>query len=414
MLALAAKRMYDALKCLLKRDLRRGWTAWVLEMRQMERKRILDVYVRFHGMRYLSKALRKLLIIAMKKKWSVWLDRTLEEKRRRQGEKEQVAAVAIQRTARGLIARGKVQYMIDSSKYSSIRSATVYLQKIFRGKRTFWKYRKYRLATSQAEATLLIQTHYRRHIAAKRVYLLRHAHRRIAAATKICATVRMVRAMRIFRRLLLMKLQVASSVKIQSLLRGFLGKCLVRHKKNDLQRFFASRFIQKHMRGKLCRMHLTAKRKQYTTLRLSQMRCAILIQKSYRGYRGRIKNRAQIVEIKRRRRIIFQAASRIINMCRCFVARLRVKRRIQQRLAMWIESARKWEELWSEESNAWFYANAETGRKLQSYLCSIVIIVMVEIFLVGFWYYDCVARTLSNPVYLMLLYIIQSHTIIYY
>lgn len=368
--AMAARRMFDALQCLLRRDLRSGWTAWQLEMQQMERKRILDAYVRFHGMRYLSKAVRKLLIIAMKKKWCVWLDRTLEDKMKRLKEKKYAAAIAIQRTARGLIARGKLQYMIDSSKYSSIHSATVFLQKIFRGKRMFWKYRAYRLAKSRARGSLLIQTQYRRHVATRRVYLLRHAHSRTCAATKICAVVRMVRAMRIVRQLLLVKLQVASSVKIQSLLRGFLGKSLAKQKTNDLHRFFASRFIQKHVRGKLCRIHLVLKREQHYALRASQTRCAILIQKSYRGFRGRIKNRAQVVGIKRRRRIMFQAASRIINMCRCFISRLRVKRRKHQRLAMWIESARKWEELWSEESNAWFYANAETGRKSETTCCN--------------------------------------------
>ena len=59
---MAAEKMVIALQYIVKKELKRGFLAWQLELKQEERKRIYDSYIKFQGLRYLSKAIKKLYL----------------------------------------------------------------------------------------------------------------------------------------------------------------------------------------------------------------------------------------------------------------------------------------------------------------------------------------------------------------
>jgi hypothetical protein len=67
------------------------------------------------------------------------------------------------------------------------------------------------------------------------------------------------------------------------------------------------------------------------------------------------------LEINRRRKVIATAASKINNSTRRFLARKLLQKLKKQQLTLWIEMARNWTEMWSDDQGTWFYSNSVTG-----------------------------------------------------
>lgn len=149
--------MVKALQCIIKKELRRGWLAWTLEMKRKERKLILDSYTEFQGLRYLSKALKNVSNLALKKKWVIWVNATRFVRFETRGLSEFTAVVQIQKIGRGFIARLKVNYIKDMTQFSALHEAIICLQKLFRGKVVFWKYQKYLKKKLQNYSAVAIQ-----------------------------------------------------------------------------------------------------------------------------------------------------------------------------------------------------------------------------------------------------------------
>ena len=101
MLAMAAERLAKSLYTCIRKELRRGWRAWILAVRQEERKIIVDAYVRFQGLRYLANALKWLMHVALIKKWVKWVAYARNETMRLRDILENNAAIVIQTRARG-------------------------------------------------------------------------------------------------------------------------------------------------------------------------------------------------------------------------------------------------------------------------------------------------------------------------
>ena len=156
------------------------------------------------------------------------------------------------------------------------------------------------------------------------------------AATKINSIVRMylakfrVEQVRIFRR------RVRASIKIQSVVRGFLGRCRVNTILRDLEQFYAARMIQTQVRIFIAKRFIIKKRIETHAYWRMRMNSAILIQKIYRGYRGRLKAYVFTMEINRKRRRVNGAATKIINMCREYVARKKLARLKMERYNRWL------------------------------------------------------------------------------
>ena len=102
MLAMAAERLAKSLYTCIRKELRRGWRAWILAVRQEERKIIVDSYIQFQGLRYLAKALKWLMHVALIKKWVKWVAYAKDETMRLRDILENNAATVIQTRARGM------------------------------------------------------------------------------------------------------------------------------------------------------------------------------------------------------------------------------------------------------------------------------------------------------------------------
>jgi hypothetical protein len=320
-----------------------------MEMQQEDRQKVMKSYIQFQGLRYLSKELKKLLFLAIKKKWMKWVKYSEYEKIKNRNVLEEKAVISIQRIGRGLLARLKIQYM----KYSTLYDSTICLQALFRGKLTLWKYQigqKVRIANKSA---ILIQTLFRRIKAKKRVRLLKMSKNKKYASIKINSIIRMYQTRKRVKNMRIAILQLNASVIIQSLVRGFLGRCLVFHLIKDLQKFYAAKLIQKIMRGKISRMHLSTKRRETEAYWRLRRLSAVLIQKTYRGFRGKIKTHKHLVAFMTKRKLQHESSTKICNFGRCHLARILVKKLKKSQMIGWIESARKWQEMWSEETNDW-------------------------------------------------------------
>jgi hypothetical protein len=111
----------------------------------------------------------------------------------------------------------------------------------------------------------------------------------------------------------------------------------------------------------IARNHLDRRRAEAEEYWAMQRKAATDIQRVYRGYRGRVKSRLHVMEINRRRKKIATAATKINNCARRFLARRLLQKMKKQQIAIWMDQARNWVEMWSEDQATWFYANMTTG-----------------------------------------------------
>jgi hypothetical protein len=172
----------------------------------------------------------------------------------------------------------------------------------------------------------------------------------------------MYQAMQLLAKKRLDILRYNSSRLIQSFVRGFIGRRFVGQKIKDLERFYAVIFMQKYIRGKLARLGLSERRRELVMRLRLHNASAVSIQRNYRGFRGRIKNKAQIADYRRKRRVLNDAGTKINTLCRSVLAKKKVKWLKNEQFEAWVISARNWQEIFSEDSNSWFYANSITGK----------------------------------------------------
>ena len=117
MLAMAAERLAKSLYVCIQKELRRGWRAWVMAVRQEERKLVVDAYIQFQGLRYLANALKWLMHVALIKKWVKWVAYARNETTRLRDILEHNAAIVIQTRARGIT----TPYISPSLLYSFLQ-----------------------------------------------------------------------------------------------------------------------------------------------------------------------------------------------------------------------------------------------------------------------------------------------------
>lgn len=156
------------------------------------------------------------------------------------------------------------------------------------------------------------------------------------AATKINSIVRMYLAKLRVQQIRIFRIRLRSTIKIQSVVRGFLGRCRVKTILQDLEQFYAARMIQTQVRIFIAKRFIIKKRIETHAYWHMRIHSAILIQKTYRGYRGRLKAYVITMEINRKRRRVNGAATKIINMCRGYVARKKLARFKAERYNRWL------------------------------------------------------------------------------
>jgi len=93
-------------------------------------------------------------------------------------------------------------------------------------------------------------------------------------------------------------------------------------------------------------------------------KAAIVVQKHYRGHRGRVLTRLQMKGNNAIVKKKFNSAVKIQSWARGVDARFKVEKMYLEKKENMMTDARLWTETWSEDANTWFYHNSQTDEAL--------------------------------------------------
>lgn len=364
LLSVAAERMEAAIWRLVKRELARGLTAWKLAVHQFKRRLHTVRVFRFLALRNLSEALWRGVASVINKKLVVWINFTQVEMARIRAAQRHAACVTIQRIMRGVLGRERVRHLRERIKYKAIYGAVLKIQAQIRGRVTKWRYQRYVLSVKRDKGSRVLQRVWRGRRARKRVRLIRIQRNKNKAATIIQALARGRRGRLRVRTVRHEKWRGRCATRIQALARGFLERKHMAAKALARKRRYAAILIQKRIRGVLGRMSMARRRKQMFEYREMRRKAVTSIQAAYRGYRSRLKSRMRMLEAQRKRRRLDNAATKIITMVRGFLCRAFVRDLRKKRFNELLADARAWQEMWSEDTEAFFYLNKASGDAL--------------------------------------------------
>jgi hypothetical protein len=363
-ISMACERLYGGLERIVMRALRRGFKSWLRTIEIIKLAANVRRYVHTLGVRHVVIGINGLVNKSLSKKFKCWREFYLEEKKRLRKERELEAIVTIQRIMRGYIGRKRARADKETHKYQKMYESTIRLQAFFRMKLCRWKYLQAIQGVKRDRAARLLQRVYRGHKARKIYRLLTLQKKRYWAAVKIQCAFRQRAAWKVLQGLRQKKQQYLAASLIQALVRGFLVRMMAHNRSDALRRHYAAVKIQAIIRGKIVRKYLTRRRMEALELNSHRNQAAIMIQKTYRGYRAYVQTRILMLETQRKNRVKYDAATKICNMVRCYLARHKKAKLEKARFQSWVAVARSVQELWSEESNCWFYYNSQSGEAL--------------------------------------------------
>jgi hypothetical protein len=363
-ISMACEKLYHGLELMTFRSLRRGFKAWMRTVQIVKLNDNIHRYVHVLGIRHIVTGLNGLAISALSKKFNLWREFYIEEMARVRKARELEAIITIQRIMRGYLGRKRANADKETHKYQKMYESTLRLQAFFRMKLNRWRYLDALKALKRERAAHLIQRVYRGHRARKIHRLLTLQKKRYWAAVKIQCAARQRAARKILFGLRLRRRQFLAASKIQAIVRGYLVRQMAHNQSDSLRKHYAAVKIQTIIRGKIVRKHLARRRAEAAELNSHRNQAAVKIQKTYRGYRAFVQTRILMLEHQRKNRVKFDAATKINNMVRCYLSRRRRAKLEKARFQSWVTAARMVQELWSEESNCWFYYNSTTGDAL--------------------------------------------------
>mmetsp|Transcript_26383 Transcript_26383/g.39144 ORF Transcript_26383/g.39144 Transcript_26383/m.39144 type:complete len:1064 (+) Transcript_26383:160-3351(+) len=346
------------------RELRRGWDAWLLSIRNDTLKVKAAVYRHFQRLRRIAVLLGNLVLGVLRYNFMEWVKFSVSEKLRVEMEAKMAAAVTIQRIVRGNIGREKARKAAEGNKFLKLHAALVKIQSMFRCKIHHWRYLKYKRDKLEESSTLTMQRVVRGHLGRRRARRIRLYRDKESAAVLIQAFARGIKGRRIARDVKLLQLKNRVIIKIQALARGYIGRMRVGKILQDKLEAAAAIKIQARIRGAVARMNIHHRRKEIEEYRSERNRYATAIQAVYRGFRARIMFRYYMEE--HNKFVALQNASAVVLQCmvRVFLARLRFQKLDSDRTIRWITNAQMWKEMWAEDSGTWFYMNDSTGEAL--------------------------------------------------
>ena len=361
MLAVAAERMKNILGVVMSRELSRGFRAWQLSVYQLRSVEKLKIFIRFRNVRRFAAKIVSVSLRFLKRKFRHWRNIAHAEALRLKRERENSAALEIQRVFRGYLGRRRVVNIGDAQKYANMYRATVKLQALFRAKGRLWKYQRYKRDKKYMASTMALQRVSRGFLGRKRFRRVRLQANRDIAAGMIQSVVRGRCGRRKAKDKAHLRACIRAAVFIQAQMRGFLTRRMVDRILEEKLRDWGTRFIQRIIRGVLCRMNMHRKRKEIEDYRRNRAVQITRIQAVYRGFRGRIMARAHIVQKRRKHAKLSTAANKLNMLVRAFNARTELRNRKKERLLKWVADASRWKETWSDDAQAWFYVNDDTG-----------------------------------------------------
>jgi len=247
---MAAERMRDVLGKILRRELQKGFNAWTMDYRAQIRDKLLNKAKSFLHLRMLGFLIRRWLLKILSRKFLPLKNMYMHEKEREKNIKRIFAVVSIQRRARGMLARARVEKLKDIGKYRAMYDATVKIQSIIRGRVVYWRYRRARRKKLEDRSCRLLQRVYRGYRARCRVYERKLLIFKRLGATKIQCMVRSKIARTRVAILREQKRIVRLVTKIQSVVRMHIQRKNVAKIADMMYKTRLIVYIQKRVRGK--------------------------------------------------------------------------------------------------------------------------------------------------------------------
>eukprot|EP01041_Mallomonas_annulata_P010199 gene10199-21260_t len=239
----------------------------------------------------------------------------------------------------------KYEYLLIFYRYRSLKKrylkltkdirelkAACLLQRVERGRRARRRARIERKKRNKNLSATIIQCMCRRRVALNKVNLLR-----------------------------VEKQKLESAIHIQKHIRKFLALLYVCNIRIKMRQQLAAIRLQARMRGILIRKNIYKKRSEVEEYRAWRKEAAIKIEKVYRGHRGRIMTRIRLQERRKKMKRLNTAATKIQCFIRQHQARAVFRSKKKERYDNWVIAARAVQELWSEDSNNWFYLTMRTN-----------------------------------------------------
>ena len=359
---MAADQLFAVIKKVGLRQIRRGWDAWKLNLKNQNLVLKAVLFKNFQSLRNLAILLEKFVSQILGAKFFQWARYCITMRTQEEMELKSAAVLLVQRVVRGISSRVRVKKLKDNQNFTRMHDSLVKIQALFRYKLQHWKYKKYCRNILEDASARKVQRVIRGHLGRCRASKLRLFQNKELNAIMIQAIVRGLFGRKMAEEQRLLRLKGEMALRIQVVSRGYIARMRVKKMKRDLIENNAAARIQAKVRGALARMNLHRRRKEAAEYQRERDRQAKLIQAVYRGHRARILFRYYMQERTELRALENLTAINLQCFVRCFVARVRRLR--EQRFNTLVTNAMAWKEMWAEDSSSWFYFNDHTEEAL--------------------------------------------------
>lgn len=361
---MAADQLFAVVKKIGLRQLKRGWDAWNLNIKNQNLFLKATLFKTFQNLRNLAVVLDKLVSRILGAKFLQWARYCITMRTHEEMELKSAAVLLVQRVARGISSRARVKKLRENQNITRMHDSLVKIQALFRCKLQHWKYKKYRRNILQDASARTMQRVIRGHLGRRKASKIRLFQNKELNAIMIQAVVRGLFGRKYAEEQRLLRLKGEMALRIQVVSRGYIARMRIKKIKRDKIERIAAVAIQAKVRGALARMNLHRRRKEAAEYQRERSRQAKLIQAVYRGHRARVLFRYYMQE-RNELRELENITAVVLQCCiRCFVARARIRRLREQRFNALVMNAMAWKEMWAEDSSSWFYFNEQTEEAL--------------------------------------------------
>mmetsp|Transcript_36750 Transcript_36750/g.68371 ORF Transcript_36750/g.68371 Transcript_36750/m.68371 type:complete len:1025 (+) Transcript_36750:67-3141(+) len=361
---MAADQLFAVVKNVGLRQLRRGWDAWKLNIKNQCLITKAFLFRRFQFLRKLAMLLNLYVGRVIGAKFFKWARFCVTMRTQEEMELKTAAVLLVQRVTRGIISRVRVKKLRENQNFTRMHDSLVKIQALFRCKLQNWKYKTYCRNILEDSSARIMQRVVRGHLGRRKASKMRLFQNKELNAILIQTIVRGLLGRKKADEMRLLRLKSEMALRIQIISRGYIARMRVKKMKQDKIENNAAAQIQALIRGTLARMNLHRRREEAAEYQRERNRQAVLIQSIYRGHRARILFRYYMQERYERRAL--ENSNAIILQCfiRRFVARARVRKLKEQQFDTWVTNAMAWKEMWAEDSSSWFYFNEQSEEAL--------------------------------------------------
>ena len=292
--------------------------------------------------------------------WIKWTFNVAEMRRIERDKLEDRCAKILQNAWRGRLSRLLVQKIKAERKFKNEFNGSVQIQSLARGVATRNNYHKILVQRQRQHAALTIQCSIRCFVANVLVRAKFDEKYRDLATRGIQRYMRGMFGRSEAKRRRVLKQRNEAATEIHRVLRGKWGREKFDKMVEFVEQSQACVIIAKHIRRCLSITRCRRLREVRERERKKLEKAAIVVQKIYRGHRGRVMTSLLMKSQKGVNSKRDDAVKKIQSLARGVEARVRVKALLEDKKAFMMQDARMWQETWSEDQNAWFYLHEET------------------------------------------------------